>query len=78
MAILLGAMARRLSTAAIRTSKRAWKGIIGEMKTSHQKAGAAAEAVGSGASGSRDDRHHLIVILQSDNVKEQYLSKMFF
>ena len=77
MTIAVGAVTRRLSAAAKGNDERAWKSIVGQMEASQQKAGASAEA-GSFRAVGWMDTHNLIVIIQSDNLKNNTLGECFF
>jgi len=75
MTITFGTVAGRFSAAAMGNRERAWEGSLGEMKASQQKAGATAEAGSFRAVSERRVHAHLIVILQSDNNKNNTLQK---
>ena len=75
MAVALGAVARRFSTAPMRNGERAWEGILWEMKAGQQAASAAPEAGGLRTEGRRDVTVHLTVIIQSDTPKNNTLEK---
>lgn len=59
----------------MRNGERAWEGILWEMKTGQQPTRAAPETGGLRAEGRRDTVVHLIVIILSDNVKNNTLEK---